>query len=159
MPGFVITEAGKVARCWYNITADGGVYQGVTGYALSAALRLNGAVIPAASDAPRGGEQYAQVASAASALNLRLEPSMTAQVMMTVPRGETLIVSETGAEWHKVRYQGVTGWCSARYLRLTGAAPATPAPSPAPALPSAPAALWKPVPVQSTVTYAKVTTP
>ena len=84
---------------------------------------------------------------------------MTAQVMMTVPRGETLIVSETGAEWHKVRYQGVTGWCSARYLRLTGAAPVTPSPSPAPALPSAPAALWKPVPVQSTVTYAKVTTP
>ena len=32
VPGFVITEAGKVARCWYNITADGGVYQGVTGY-------------------------------------------------------------------------------------------------------------------------------
>ena len=158
---YTALPAGAAVRVIFSDGAWSRVeYQGVTGYALSAALRLNGAVIPAASDAPKGGEQYAQVASAASALNLRLEPSMTAQVMMTVPRGETLIVSETGAEWHKVRYQGVTGWCSARYLRLTGAAPATPAPSPAPALPSAPAAsLWKPVPVQSTVTYAKVTTP
>ena len=79
----------------------------------SARLKMTGEVMHAAPDAPGAGEQYAVVASSASTLNMRREAGMSSPVLLAIPRGETVIVTQTGAEWHRVRYHGVTGYCSA----------------------------------------------
>ena len=225
--------AGTVVQVLYDDGAWSQVYwQGITGYMLSSKLQMNGMVMHAEADTPKNGEQYALVTSSASTLNMRREASMSAEILLTVSRGETVIVTEAGKDWHKVRYHGVDGYCSAQYLSLglgggdansgltavvatesgplnlrasdsaqakvlttiprnttipvlargdswcfvnyngqTGyvmtqflrfaaetPAPASPVSTAAPPA-ETPAAVWKPVPVQSTVTYAKVTTP
>ena len=226
-------SAGTVVQVLYNDGAWSQVYwQGITGYMLSDKLQMNGMAMRAQADAPDPGEQYALVTSAASTLNLRMEASMSAEILLSIPRGETVIVTEAGKEWHKVRYHGVVGYCSAQYLSLglgggeenggmtavvtTESGPLnlrvsdsvqakvlatiprntvlvvqargeswcyvsyngqmgyvmtkflrfaeespvanTPAPT-VPPVSETPAAVWKPLPVQSSVTFAKVTTP
>ena len=225
--------AGTVVQVLYNDGAWSQVaWQGITGYMLSAKLKMNGMVMHAEPDTPKAGEQYALVTSSASTLNMRREASMSAEILLTISRGETVIVTQAGKDWHRVRYHGIDGYCSAQYLSLglgggeansgltavvttesgplnlrasdsvqakvlttiprnsaipvlaqgdswcfvnyngqTGyvmtkflrfaedvPAAAAPAPTAAPAA-QTPAAVWKPAPVQSTVTYAKVTTP
>lgn len=225
--------AGTAVQVLYNDGAWSQVqYQGVTGYLLSALLRMNGRVMQTEIDRPREGEQYAMATPASSILNMRQEPGMNGAILLTIPRGETVIVIETGTDWHTVRYHGVTGYCAAGYLSLgmgsdgtepglqavvttdsgplnlrasdsvqsavlttvprglrvsvlargdawcfiryngqTGyvmskylrfeEAPSEIAQPVATDTPTAPVSdpVWKPVPVQSTVTYAKVTTP
>ena len=227
LPGGAAVQVLYDDGAWSQVLSDG-----VTGYIPSARLRMTGAVMHALPDVPGAGEQYAVVTSAASTLNMRREAGMSSPVLLTIPRGETVIVSEPGKEWHRVRYHGVTGYCSAAYLSLgmagagqdsaltavvdTASGPLNlrasastqgkvlttiprgltltvlargadwcavsyngrtgfvmtkylrfPADAPAVASPAPTAAptqaasdtLWKPVPVQSTVTFAKVTTP
>ncbi len=225
--------AGAQVQVMYDDGAWSQVYvNGVIGYVLSAYLRMNGRVMRFEPDRPGAGEEYALAVPAASVLNMRREAGMNGEILLTIPRGETVIVTAAGKDWHKVRYHGVEGYCAAgylslglgsdgaesglkatvttdsgplnlrasdsvrsavlaviprglsvpvlargeewcfvsyngktgyamtRYLRFAEEAPAAPisAPTAAPAA-SAPENAWKPAPVQSTVTYAKVTTP
>ncbi len=98
---------------WSQVIAEG-----VTGYVPSARLRMNGMVMHAREDAPGAGEQYALVTGAATALNLRQEAAMSSAVLLQIPLGERVIVSQAGSDWHRVRYHGVTGYCAASYLSL-----------------------------------------
>ncbi|MGQ9926317.1 MAG: M23 family metallopeptidase [Chloroflexaceae bacterium] len=74
------------------------------------------------------------------ALNLRREPAITAPVLTTVPQFETvewLCADPVQADqrvWRSVRYQGISGWMSARFLVLQPdqVATATPMPASAP---------------------------
>lgn len=93
-------------------------YAGVTGYVLSSALEMNGTVVDEPKDTPDSGEQYAVVVSTGSSLNLRESASMSAAVMMEIPRGETVIVEKAGSDWCRVRYRGVVGYCVTQYLAL-----------------------------------------
>ena len=111
--------AGAVVRVIYDDGAWSQVeYQNVIGYLLSAQLRANGMVMQAGTDAPQSGEQYALVSLTASTLNMREAASMESPVMLEIPRGETVIVTEAGDEWCRVRYHGVTGFCVTHYLSL-----------------------------------------
>lgn len=53
----------------------------------------------------------------ADALNLRISPSMNAQVLTTIPNGTVLTIKESSNGWHKVTYNNVTGWVSAAYVK------------------------------------------
>lgn len=156
--------AGAVLRVCYDDGAWSQVeYQGVTGYVPSAFLQSNGQVIPAVAQTPGSGERWAQAVPTGTALNLRREAGMESEILLSIPRGESLIVTGTGDSWLPVRYHGVTGFCSAQYIKLDAAPAATPVPaaSPMPEItgPDRTAAPWQPVPVQVTVTYAQVSTP
>lgn len=95
-------------------------YGGFIGYVLSSALQRNGITVDEEIDTPKAGEQYAVVNSTSSSLNLRTQPNMSSTVMAEIPRGEKIIVESVGAEWCRVRYHGVTGYCASQYLQLNG---------------------------------------
>lgn len=116
---YTMVSQGTVVRVIYDDGAWSEVdCQGVTGYMLSAALRPNGAVMQSVADTPGPEEQYALVSLAASTLNMRREGSMESPILLEIPRGETVIVTETGDTWCRVRYHGVTGYCVTHYLTL-----------------------------------------
>ncbi len=50
-------------------------------------------------------------------LNLRAEPSLSAQVLLVMPSGAKVsALSGTAAGWRQVSYNGTTGWASTDYL-------------------------------------------
>lgn len=123
-------------------------YHGVTGWCAAAYLSLG--MMP-------GGSLTAVVVTESGPLNLRRADSAQAAILTTIPRGASVAVLARGDSWCCVTYNGQTGYAMTRYLQFNEAS-GTAAPSTAvPAATQAPA-LWQPAPVQSTVTYAKVTT-
>ena len=116
---YMTVPAGAVVRVIYDDGAWSQIeHQGVIGFLLSANLQPNGMVMQAVADTPQAGEQYALVALSASTLNMRREASMESQILLEIPRGETVIVTESGDDWCRVRYHGVTGFCVTHYLSL-----------------------------------------
>lgn len=116
---YMLVPEGAVVKQKYNDGSWSQVYYaGVTGYMLSSALLPNGQIVVEPADALRSGEEYARVNSSASSLNLRQSSSMSSAVLMEIPRGETLIVMQAGAEWCRVRYHGVEGYCATQYLTI-----------------------------------------
>ena len=55
---------------------------------------------------------------ASGGLNLRENPSTSAEVLLTIPQGVTVNVIEEKQEWYKVTYRGSAGWVYAEYLSL-----------------------------------------
>lgn len=43
------------------------------------------------------------------------------RALSSIPKGASVEVLEQGAKWHKVRYQGITGYSAAKYISLNGA--------------------------------------
>jgi len=82
----------------------------------------------AASDmTPVSGDKYG-VVNTSDGLNLRESPSQSAPVLTALPKGAAVDLIETGSQWHKVKYDGATGFVSANYLDVkTGTKPAEPA--------------------------------
>lgn len=111
---------------WCYVQA--GAYEG---YIMTKYLSLNENVT---GDAPSGdsapsmdtGETEAVVRTASGTLNLREQPTTAARVLMTIPRGESIIVTSRNAEWCAVRYAGVDGHVMTRFLSFPGDASAEP---------------------------------
>lgn len=53
-------------------------------------------------------------------LNLRLDKNTHSQVLLTMPKGTTVVPIEKSSDgnWVKVKYNGKTGWCSYSYLKM-----------------------------------------
>ena len=92
-------------------------YEGYLGYASTDYLTPEGQASPP-EEAPAG--TTATVNTANDALNLRQSPSTASTVLRSIPRGATVELLETGAEWCRVRYLGVSGYVAARYLAMNG---------------------------------------
>lgn len=94
--------------------------------------------------------QPANQATVTTALNLRGGPSTQYGVVLVMPAGATVTVSQCTAagDWCEVRYNGRNGWTAARYLNFQVAASGTPTPPPA----SGPPAGQGQVTAQTTVT-------
>jgi uncharacterized protein YgiM (DUF1202 family) len=58
----------------------------------------------------------------ASALNMRSSPSTSAAVVTCLPKGTTVLVTDSADGWYRVAYQGLEGYMSADYLSFTTAA-------------------------------------
>lgn len=111
---------------WCYVQA--GAYEG---YIMTKYLSVNGTSsgdAPVADDTPGvgTGETEAIVKTASGTLNLREQPGTDARVLMTIPRGESIIVISRGAEWCAVRYAGVTGHVMTKFLSFPGDAGAAP---------------------------------
>ena len=59
-------------------------------------------------------------------LNLRQDPSTSSPVLVMVNQGEQVEVYALGAEWAEIRYQGVYGYASSKYINMSGGAASAP---------------------------------
>lgn len=114
---------------WCYVQA--GAYEG---YIMTKYLSVNGTTVdePTIDTTPGtpgmgSGETEAIVKTASGTLNLREQPTTAARVLMTIPRGESIIVASRGADWCAVRYAGVSGHVMTQYLSFPGDASAEPA--------------------------------
>lgn len=93
-------------------------YAGVTGFVPSSALKANGITVEEMEDKPASGEQYAQVSSESTSLNMRAAANLSASIMIEIPRGEMIIVTKEMGDWCAVRFRGMNGYCMTKYLTL-----------------------------------------
>lgn len=65
--------------------------------------------------------------TASGGLNIRANPSTTADILTTIPERATVTLAEDRGEWYKVTYRGTSGWIFAEYVSaLPGSAGAGP---------------------------------
>ena len=70
------------------------------------------------------------VVTASSGLNLRSGPSTSNAVLLTMPHGAVVSVTDAQGAWYKVDFHGSVGWASASYLaEVPGATPPSTSPS------------------------------
>jgi uncharacterized protein YraI len=99
----------------------------LTGQALNGFVEVDvagtvGWVYSAYLDAGGGEAPGAEVATVTSELNLRLEPSVDAEIVATIPAGETIeLIGEEAYGFRFVRYGQFEGWAFGGYLAIDGA--------------------------------------
>jgi uncharacterized protein YgiM (DUF1202 family) len=105
---------------WYQVTA-----RGQTGYMVADYLAYPGGSSSASTDSSTSAEVgIAAAATTTVALNLRSAASLSAAVLLVMPRGAS--VETTGSTQNgfaQLTYQGTTGWASSQYLSDGGSAP------------------------------------
>lgn len=55
--------------------------------------------------------------SAKPYLNMRTTPSTSAKILTTIPDGTAVTIIESTNGWHKVTYNGYTGWVNSSYVK------------------------------------------
>ncbi|MBQ1946451.1 MAG: SH3 domain-containing protein [Clostridia bacterium] len=110
---------GVIVKVKYNDGSWSEVYYaGVTGFVPTSALKMNNISVEEVKDTPGSGEQYAQVSSESTSLNMRTAANLSSTVMMEIPRGAMVIVTKESGDWCAVRYRGMNGYCMTKYLTL-----------------------------------------
>ncbi|MCI5622643.1 N-acetylmuramoyl-L-alanine amidase, partial [Anaerostipes sp.] len=61
---------------------------------------------------------YGKVNTKRDPLMMRSKASSTGKVICKVPKGEKVQIITKGKSWHKVKYAGKTGYCSAKYIKM-----------------------------------------
>ena len=89
--------------------------------------------VPAVIPAPNDNGTAAQVTG--GSLNLRAEPSINARVIVSMPSGASVTVTQRGNTSSAVTYGQYSGWAMTQFLKIGGAAPTQ---APVTAAPTAP---------------------
>ena len=109
------------------VTNDGSwcqvIFGGQQGYVMASYLDFGSAAPtdPPATQTPptlEGNELEAIVRTVSGSLNLRQEPSTSAMILATIPRGESIVVTARGSEWCAVRYGGFSGYVMTQFLHF-----------------------------------------
>ncbi|MBQ6959847.1 MAG: SpoIID/LytB domain-containing protein [Clostridia bacterium] len=97
-------------------------YNGVTGYVMAQYLSFSGGSAPAAEAetalTPLETPVSAWIMPTASTLNLRDGCSLSAELLMEMPKYDMLIVTAIGDTWCAVVYEGRSGYCMTKYLEF-----------------------------------------
>ena len=56
--------------------------------------------------------------TASGGLNLRDTPSAAGKLLLTIPEGSVLDITDAQGQWYKTTYQNQTGWVSANYVTI-----------------------------------------
>lgn len=56
--------------------------------------------------------------SASGGLNLRDTPYTSGRLLLTIPDGEEINITDSQGQWYRTAYQGKTGWVSANYVEI-----------------------------------------
>jgi len=113
-----------------NLVTDDGSwcfvqYNGQEGYVMSRYLAVGSgsAAPPPQGETPDAsapslgtGEMEAIVKTASTSLNMREEASTSSRVLMSLPRGESIVVTGRGDEWSAVRVGNLHGYVKTMYL-------------------------------------------
>ncbi|MGN1019739.1 MAG: SH3 domain-containing protein [Aristaeellaceae bacterium] len=105
---------------WCSVTTSGGAQ----GYIMASFIAYGGSqpsTQPDTSDPSPSlgqGEVEAIVHTVSTSLNLRAQPSTQSAILASLPRGESIVVTNRGSEWSAVRYGSVSGYVMTTYLRF-----------------------------------------
>lgn len=61
---------------------------------------------------------YGIVATKSDPLRMRTKDTIISKVVRKIPRGAKVEIVQKGKNWHKVKYAGSTGYCSAKYIKI-----------------------------------------
>jgi uncharacterized protein YgiM (DUF1202 family) len=126
---------------WDNVT-----YRGVTGWIhggnlMTAEQAAAAAAFQAGAQTAAGTAQTAGVTKTAvvnAGMNFRAQPSMSGQILNTVPAGTTVPYIGSSNGWDQIIYNGVQGWIAGGRITIqNSAAPASAAGTAAAAVPAA----------------------
>ncbi len=103
---------------WCRVT-----YNGVTGYVMTKYLAFSGGGNPPATNGektltPLETPVYARIMPTAGTLNLRDGCSLSAALLMEMPKYDMLMVTAMGDTWCAVVYEGRSGYCMTQYLEF-----------------------------------------
>lgn len=103
---------------WCRVT-----YGGVTGYVMTKYLAFSGGGSQPAANGenaltPLDTPVYARIMPTASTLNLRAGCSLSAELLMEMPKYDILTVTARGDTWCAVVYEGRSGYCMTKYLEF-----------------------------------------
>ena len=93
-------------------------YQDTTGYIVTSYLTMTGEPGQTPDEDPPLGEGEVEAVAnpTSSTLNLRQTASLDAAILLEIPKGESVIVTQKGDTWCAVRYAGVSGYAMTQYL-------------------------------------------
>lgn len=74
--------------------------------------------IKGTSGASTSKKVYGKVSTKKDPLNMRKTASTKAAVVCKIPKGVKVEIVSKGTSWHKVKYNGKTGYCSTKYIKL-----------------------------------------
>ena len=69
---------------------------------------------------PSSGSEAVVVATSGSSVNMRIQPKISAALLVRVPLGKTVKIISPGEEWAKISYNGKTGYMMAKFLDIVG---------------------------------------
>ena len=108
---------------WYKIS-----YNGVTGW-ISAGYCSEGSASSSTSSSSKAGKEYSMsgkyVRAVGGSVNIRSTPSLNGSSKGTMPKGSygtfqgKASKDSRGVVWYKVKYDGVTGWVSSKYTKVS----------------------------------------
>lgn len=108
-----VVVAQKFPNGWTRVSGTD-----TTGVKISGWIRTdNVSFVETSSSTLNPSGQSTGVVTAEPYLNVRLNPSTNATILTTVPKGVTVTIQESVNGWHKITYNGVTGWVSASYVK------------------------------------------
>lgn len=141
---------------WYRVEANG-----KTGYVSGQYISLAEPKAPAPSAPPVAEQAGTTGTVSASSLNVRSGPGSSYGKLGTLSSGKQVTILETQNGWHRINFNGKTGYVSTQYVTLAKAQQPAAAPQPAPQPEAAPAPQPEAKPEQSepsTKTYGIVST-
>lgn len=62
---------------------------------------------------------YGVISTDKDPLRMREKASSTGRILQTIPKGTKIEILEKGKDWHKCKYNGKTGYCSAKYVKIS----------------------------------------
>ncbi|MBO1265953.1 SH3 domain-containing protein [Proteiniclasticum sp. SCR006] len=113
----------SVSGTWAKVT-----YGGKTGYVSTNYLSKVSTSTPDPTPTP---EPSSDIRETIENLNMRSSGSISATILLTIPKGSKVTVLSESGGWAKLIYNGRTGYSSAAYLRKLAVDP-TPTPDPTP---------------------------
>ena len=97
-------------------------YDGSAGYVMTRYLSFSGGNAPAAENevhlTPLDPPVQARIVTPAGSLNLRDGCSLSARVLLEMPKYDMLLVTAFGDTWCAVLYEGRSGYCMTQYLEF-----------------------------------------
>lgn len=101
----------------WQYTSSGTIASGVsTGNGGKFDLNIQYRDFPAKEDTKK--KVYGRVATKSDPLRMRTKATIFAKVVRKIARGAKVEIVQKGKSWHKVKYAGSTGYCSAKYIKL-----------------------------------------
>lgn len=61
---------------------------------------------------------YGKVSTKKDPLRMRSKATLTSKTICNIPKGAKVEILSKGKSWHKVKYSGKTGYCSAKYIKI-----------------------------------------
>ena len=112
MEKYTKVTAQKYSGGWSQVTGVDSKGINITGW-----VKTDNISFPAEGNLNVTPSKGTGVVTAEPYLNVRLNPSTTAEIIAKINKGETVVIEESTNGWHKVTVDGRTGWVSSDFVK------------------------------------------